>query len=52
MKVKMLKPTYWDSTQLKPGDAVEVDDRTGARWERAGIAEKQASRPPKNTDKE
>jgi hypothetical protein len=52
MKVKLLKPTYWESQQLKPGDAAEVDDKTGARWEKAGIAEKQVSKPSKNTGKE
>ena len=52
MKVKTLTPTYWDGQRIKAGDVLDVDEKTGARWEKAGIAEKQVSKPPKNTGKE
>lgn len=52
MKVKMLAATYWDGERLKLGDTPTVADGVGERWAKAGIAEKQASKPAKNTDKE
>lgn len=44
--VKMLVATYWGGMRLKPGDSTEVDDRTGARWADAGIAEKVTGKSP------
>lgn len=38
MKVKMLKPTYWDSKRLKAGDTANVDPFVAERWDRNGIA--------------
>lgn len=50
MKVKMLAATYWGGERLKPGDVTEVAEAIGERWAKAGIAEKQASKPAKKTD--
>jgi hypothetical protein len=52
MKITMLSPTYRSGKRLKPGDTVDVDETTGARWEKAGIAEKPPAKPAKTTDKE
>lgn len=53
MRVKMLTATYWNGKRLKAGDIADVSDDTGARRAKAGIAEKQTSKPPaKKTDKE
>ena len=52
MKLKMLRPTYWEGQRLKPGDTITVAETVGARWERAGIAEKVKEPPKKGTAKE
>lgn len=52
MKVKMLSPTYWDGKQHRAGDTADVAEDVATRWEKAGIAEKQASKPSKTTEKE
>lgn len=52
MKVKMLAATYWYGKNLKAGDTPDVDNVIGERWIKAGIAEKAAAKPPKNTSKE
>ena len=52
MKVKMLAATHWDGKRLNPGDTTDVADAVGERWAKAGIAERQASKPAKKTDTE
>lgn len=52
MKVKMLAATYWDGKRLNTGDNTEVADGVGERWAKAGLAEKQASKPAKKPDTE
>ena len=52
MRVKMLAATHWEGRRLNPGDATDVADAVGERWAKAGIAEKQATKPPKKADTE
>ena len=52
MKVKMLVATHWEGKPLSPGDPADVADAVGERWAKAGLAEKQVSKPAKKTEKE
>jgi len=52
MKVNMLAVTYWGGKRLNPNDMLEVEDSTGQRWVKAGIAEKLISKPAKKADTE
>lgn len=51
MKVKMLAATYWDGKRLKAGATTEVDNKTGARWEQAGIAKAADGQKPPGEEK-
>lgn len=52
VKVKMLVATHFEGNRLTPGDTTTVLDTVAERWAKAGIAEKQTSKPTKKTDTE
>ena len=44
-QMEMLVLTRWDGVRVHPGDVVEVDDTTAARWRKRGIAKDAKSAP-------
>jgi len=38
MQVKMITATFWNERRLRPGDAIDVDEKTAARWKARGLA--------------